>query len=283
MYEFYFPLPEGEERVRVARLSHSCQNPQWHFALHIHPHETELLYVAGGRAVIEVGSRRLEVEGGDILLVEAGTPHASTSDPQDPSDIWSLSLTLADAGVGERGAVCARAGEDAPFVHAALLQLQRLAHRLDPETQDLCDRLGEVLLGLYRERLSCCGGQDHPRESGLARSVLAYLDAHYQEHIDLKTLEARFFVSAGHISREFRKEYCISPINYLIDKRLSQAKWLLINTQEPIQFVAESVGYDNVYYFSKLFAEKVGAAPSDYRRTFASERGSTGGGNGENA
>lgn len=271
MFEFYFPPEECREGMaHVTRLSHSCDNPNWHFALHVHQEDLELLYIAGGRASLMVGTRQVQVEAGDILLVKPGTSHSTTSDPNAPSDIWSVSLSHVPEEMlaGFSAVPWAKAGEHTAFLQAAVRQLQIFSRQLVPATQLTCDYIGNSLLTLYshlivREEKESGSGTDD-----LSHRVLVYLDQNYSQHIDLKHLERQFFTSSGHISREFRKAYHISPINYLIDKRLSQAKWLLINTNDPIQDVSQAVGYDNVYYFSKLFLEKVGVNPFDYRQTF---------------
>lgn len=271
MFEFYFPTAEQiEPSIHVTRLSHSCDNPNWHFALHVHPEESELLYIAGGRANIAVGTQLVEVGSGNILLVRPGVPHSSTSDPNCPSDIWSVSLEQVPEKLlaGFPAVPCARAEGHTDFIQASVLQLQILSNQLVPTAQFVCDCIGAGLLALYRHLMIQEEQEVRSMNDNLATRVLVYLDQNYSQHIDLKHLERQFFTSAGHISREFRNAFQISPINYLIDKRLSQAKWLLINTSDPIQDVAQAVGYDNVYYFSKLFSEKVGQNPVEYRRRF---------------
>ena len=53
---------------------------------------------------------------------------------------------------------------------------------------------------------------------------------------------------------------------YIQSRRLDQAKVLLRETEMPISKVAETVGYDNISYFSKLFRQKVGCQPGEYRK-----------------
>lgn len=53
---------------------------------------------------------------------------------------------------------------------------------------------------------------------------------------------------------------------YIQQKRLDQAKNMLENTELPISQIAELVGYDNLSYFSKLFRQKVGCQPGEYRK-----------------
>lgn len=158
MFEFYFP-PEGhrEGMAHVTRLSHSCDNPNWHFALHVHQQDVELLYITGGRASLMVGTRQVAVEAGDILLIKPGTSHSTTSDPNDPSNIWSVSLSHVSEEMlaGFPAVPWAKAGEHAAFLQAAILQLQKFSRQLVPATQLTCDYIGNSLLTLYGHHHSC--------------------------------------------------------------------------------------------------------------------------------
>ena len=49
---------------------------------------------------------------------------------------------------------------------------------------------------------------------------------------------------------------------------LSEAKWLLITTDASVPGISNQVGYENVYYFGKLFKRRTGYTPSDYRERF---------------
>lgn len=64
----------------------------------------------------------------------------------------------------------------------------------------------------------------------------------------------------------FKEELGVSMTMYIQSRRLDQAKVLLRETEMPISKVAETVGYDNISYFSKLFRQKVGCQPGEYRK-----------------
>ena len=64
------------------------------------------------------------------------------------------------------------------------------------------------------------------------------------------------------------KIYGISPINYVIDRRLNDAKWLLINTNQSLVSISEKVGYENTSYFSKLFEKRIHYSPLEFREKY---------------
>lgn len=65
----------------------------------------------------------------------------------------------------------------------------------------------------------------------------------------------------------FKEEMNCSITIYIQNKRLAKAKELLRQTDYPISKIAEMVGYDNISYFSKLFRQKIGCQPGEYRKT----------------
>ena len=97
------------------------------------------------------------------------------------------------------------------------------------------------------------------------RAVLQWIMEHYNEDINLERLSREFAMSSSHLSRSFYQSFRVSPINYLIDYRLSKAKDLLIFTDKPVYEIAASVGYENVYHFSNLFSKRIGPTPQEFR------------------
>ncbi len=63
----------------------------------------------------------------------------------------------------------------------------------------------------------------------------------------------------------------MSPIDYLIKKRLEIARYLLTNTRYPVAEVAKQIGYDNPLYFSSLFKKHTGMSPTEYRKNYKRE------------
>lgn len=73
--------------------------------------------------------------------------------------------------------------------------------------------------------------------------------------------------SPPHLHRLFQKQYAKSPIQYLIYLRMERAKYLLVNTMWSIEQIAEQVGYNDVFNFSKRFKKSVGSPPGGFRKT----------------
>ena len=72
-------------------------------------------------------------------------------------------------------------------------------------------------------------------------------------------------VSETHLRRIFKATVNTSPIRYINFLRLEKAKNLLLNSNCSIEEIAALVGIPDPYYFSRLFKQEIGAAPSKYR------------------
>ena len=77
----------------------------------------------------------------------------------------------------------------------------------------------------------------------------------------------RFQYSSSHYTAIFKKMTGMSPIDYFIRLKIHYACQLLTQSDHKIKDIAEKTGYDDPYYFSRLFKQVMGKSPKDYRRT----------------
>lgn len=105
-------------------------------------------------------------------------------------------------------------------------------------------------------------------EQSTPEAIRSYIDKHYTEEIGLNALADQFYMDPDYISKLFRREFGTSIKNYITDKRISDAKELLIHSALPVNIVATSVGYENYSYFSRLFKKITKETPQDFRRRY---------------
>ncbi|MCM1314759.1 MAG: AraC family transcriptional regulator [Alistipes senegalensis] len=99
------------------------------------------------------------------------------------------------------------------------------------------------------------------------RSIILYIDMNYQKSIDLKFLEDKFEISRPYLCNTFKSLTGISPVNYIIRKRITEAKHLLINTDKSILTISEECGFRSLSNFNSLFRKFTGTTPRSYRKT----------------
>jgi AraC-like DNA-binding protein len=104
------------------------------------------------------------------------------------------------------------------------------------------------------------------RDLALLRRVRDRIDREYAQPLDVEALARGVHMSAGHLSREFRRAYGESPYGYLRTRRIERAMALLRRGDLSVTEVCFAVGCSSLGTFSTRFTELVGVPPSTYRR-----------------
>lgn len=89
---------------------------------------------------------------------------------------------------------------------------------------------------------------------------------HYTENITLAALAEKYGFSTGYISSLLKEELGLPFSEYITAKRVQKAKELLADSRLSIDMVAEQAGYNDYFYFTKVFKKTVGISPSKYRK-----------------
>ena len=93
-----------------------------------------------------------------------------------------------------------------------------------------------------------------------------YFNENYNQNICIKDYAADRHMSDCWFNRTFKKVTKVTPIQYIISLRITSAINLLENTDHNIKQIASMVGYDDEYYFSRLFKKNTGLSPTEYRK-----------------
>ena len=112
---------------------------------------------------------------------------------------------------------------------------------------------------------------DRLRQLALLRRVRDRMDREYAEPLDVEALARGVNLSAGHLSREFKRAYGESPYAYLMTRRIERAMALLRRGDLSVTEVCFQVGCQSLGTFSTRFTELVGMSPSTYRREAADD------------
>ena len=100
----------------------------------------------------------------------------------------------------------------------------------------------------------------------LLLNLMDYINNNYKDDITLSTLSEHFFVSKGTVIYNFKKHANCSPIDFLLNVRLTNAKKLLLSTNKRIDEIAEQCGFSSANYFGLIFKQKEGLSPINYRK-----------------
>lgn len=95
---------------------------------------------------------------------------------------------------------------------------------------------------------------------------LNYIESHIHEQISILNITKILGVSQPYLFKIFNKKYNTSLKQYIIDRKLTIAKKMLIKTDMSIIQIANSLGYSDPLAFSKLFSLNIGESPRNYRK-----------------
>jgi AraC-like DNA-binding protein len=101
--------------------------------------------------------------------------------------------------------------------------------------------------------------------------VREYLESHVTQPLSVPQMAAMAGMSAPHFSEEFRRAFGMPPARYLTNLRMEQALHFLRDRNSRVNEVAQYVGYDDVFHFSRMFKKHFGFTPNAARNPGAAK------------
>ncbi|MGI5893968.1 MAG: AraC family transcriptional regulator [Candidatus Merdivicinus sp.] len=259
----------------------------------IHTHDfIELVYIAEGYGVQQVGNREYQVQRGSLLFLNCGELHAFVPKgtleyynillkPEfmglelvEQTDAFSLlSLTAFEEFRGadcDQTAFCSFEGESLRDVESMVHLMNReFCAKLPGYRTILRGCLSTLLAQLFRRMAIPEIAPD--RRKSLPPEILAYIEEHCCEHLTLSELASRCFYHPSYFSRIFKEAVGISLTEFIGQKRMKRAAELLTGTQLSIEEIACTAGYADKGQFYRQFKLFSGMTPRSYRESHSLE------------
>lgn len=283
-----WPLPEAGRRAVIPQtlvdelaghpLCRDClphgvgyyPNATGHHMGRNRPRDHLVIYCLAGSGTAELEGRRQTVRAGEALLLREGRRHVYQADRRDPWTIYWVHLggqrvdDYFDDILGDDDAFVAGVGRHSRLTEGLELLLTTVMRFRVHHQVYAANLLKEVLafMALMRRQ------QGEERNAALdVPRIQAWLQAHLHERIDLQQLvSATSDLSRYHFIREYRRHTGQTPMQAFQHLKISRACYLLDITELGVTEIARDLGYDDPYYFSRLFKKVMGVPPRDYRR-----------------
>jgi len=153
---------------------------------------------------------------------------------------------------------------DVEALEPILHEMNEIHSRLNAEN---ALRLHLLLAGLLAALQEECARTTQPEPAvRLARAAAAYLDIQWRQPFNLAALEEELHFQADYITRCMKQHIGTTPLQYVLQRRLEEAKKLLSGTVLGISEIAERVGIHDPNYMTRLFSTRFGVTPGAYRR-----------------
>lgn len=215
----------------------------------------DLTLVLSGSLTYLIDGKEVVLKSGDAILMLPGSirERRAATDSTDyvsfnfiTTSRFALPLHIEDA-----------LHSDALFLISAFDKINGRSY-LDHKEEN--EHLVACLLLVLENRVKARG--IHP----LVRTIMKYVHSHLGERITLEDIGRETFFSPIYCDTLFKKETGHSIIDYAIEKRIDEAKRLLLEGAVPLSAVAEDLGFHDYNYFSRVFKKRSGYTPSAYRR-----------------
>jgi len=232
-----------------------------------------LIFCTAGRGWFEVDGREGFLEPDQALLIPQGRPHRYGADARQPWTIHWAHFAGEDAAYfsGLLPVGCPLVPV-AAATRPALVRLFReccaaLANGFSP-TRILyaAQVLRHLLAALFFDNPAFTAGA-WPRPARDFRRVFDYMRQQLPNRLTLAQMARAAGLSAPRFSALFKAQTGVTPGDYYLRRRLQIASRLLDTTDQSIKEIAAACGYDDPYYFSRLFRKVMGVPPTVYRRT----------------
>lgn len=230
-----------------------------------------MIYCLDGAGAAETRGERHELGRGDLIVLEPGEAHVYEADLFLPWSIFWVHFH------GQRAADYLSAlgwTQAAPVLHVpdtgTMLAAFEDVYRHTLHGHSEADMLALAtsfarLLGLARLGARARDTRARRTEEQIL-AVLARLRDEPQRRWTVAAMARLANLSAAHFNVLFHRQTGSPPLNFLIRLRLQFACRLLAVEDDTVERIAHRVGYEDAYYFSRLFRRHLGVAPSRFRR-----------------
>ena len=261
-YSHYTRPPEKQEVVRAAPHRHSF------FEMHL---------FLRGSAVYQAREAEHTVQEGELLFLGKEVPHQYL----DGSQEWDKISLAFD--------ITSRSSTTAARTQKVLSFSDVLVTRYDPalltsfndilneaDAQETCyletikAKLVTIIIALIRilaARQPQTAADKPPSIDSRIAEIDAYVQSHMQELVTLADIARHIHISTKQINRILQRDFSLSGRDYIDRIKCEQAKDLLLHTDMPLEEIATSIGYANVFSFNKFFRRVEGLPPGLFRRS----------------
>lgn len=156
-----------------------------------------------------------------------------------------------------------------PAIHQIIQRLIFLFSEDHPAKEFFVENmLNELLIRLMEteSRQTLLATDAAPDEDDRIRHIIRYIREHLSHKLDIKSLSRKACMSESHFHHVFKNELGYSPVEFIIEERLSLAAHLLLTTTQQISEVSMACGFNNLSYFNRAFKKRYGVSPSGYQK-----------------
>lgn len=231
-----------------------------------------LIYCLEGQGTIEVPQKKINLNRGDIFCIPKKTPHRYYANAKNPwSILWMHFDTLLNEefSLSEQRMIKIDVKERYSLLQSHFINIFELGSKVQTPEIIICT---SQLMRLILSEIYYLTDRTASQQTNLYLvRCIAYMNDNITNNLSLNDLANHLEISASYLNSIFKDHTNASPIEYFINLRIEQACKYLRLTELHIYEIAKKVGYQDPYYFSRLFKKTTGYSPKDYRKKFSDD------------
>ena len=270
--------------IDIVYAKYCEKDDDWHSRNHVHPF-TELFYCVKGRGQFIIEDEKILMEDDDILIVNSNIRH--TEIPIEGEDFAYIVIGINGISVLTENSFALGKINDST-TYSDYLGSFVLKESFKNESKDIREILNRIVSEMeeqktYYKQVSNIYLQllvllilrklknksvisNEPDRNRQLEYVKKYMDQHYSRDITLDQLANMTYINKFYLVHEFKKQYGLTPIDYLLNKRIEVSKELLATADYSMEEIALSVGFNSQSYFNQVFKKKTKMTPTQYRK-----------------
>lgn len=219
-----------------------------------------IIITKSGKGIVTLDSEKKEAVYGTVLYHSPYTPHIYESADEGWQTYW---ITYAKSPAFELMDI------ESDLYHVKNTeQLLSLAKEMfeTPRDQNFIKNTSSILYKLLIYLSNSIITSQSKHSSDTISPAIDYINIHYLEPIELKTLADLCYITPEYFCRQFMEQYHMRPFEYIRHLRIQDAKAKLEQVPNmPVSEIGRSVGYENTSYFIEIFKKEVGITPHMYK------------------
>ena len=242
----------------------------WHSVPHTHNH-MELFFIVGGKGQFLIEDQLHPVDVNNLVIINPNVVHTEVSLNAQPLEyivlgVAGIQLAGSDTSDGQFSILD---HFESAEISGCLRNILREMELKNTGYEDVCQAYMEILI-IRLMRSTALAVPSEAQAVSVNRQCAAvrrYIDLHFKEPLTLEQLAGEGHINKFYLSHAFKREYGVSPINYMISKRIEESKYLLAETDLSMTQIAQLLGFSSLSYFSQVFRRTQSVTPMEYRQS----------------
>lgn len=230
----------------------------------------QLLYIASGKSHFFIDGKEHILTAGHMVIFHPDEPQHYKYYKEDRTSVYWVHFTGSQVEKilehyniirGEK-IIYSGTSPDFQWLFGQIIQELQLCRK---QYDEMLTLLLRNIFILIRRSLEINKNFTDTMEKEVSYAIYYFRD-NFNKEINVDEYAQSLNISVSWFIRCFRQITGMTPLQYVINLRISNAQMLLETSDYTISQIAESVGYENALYFSRLFHKQTGISPKEYRK-----------------